>query len=93
MGVFSIVGNVLGAIGIPNNTVVGKALGSTLTATEKNRRKEGKKMNSIDNALSGNLRLGTDRFTGYIPVIIAAAVAFAIAIGGGLIRFGKKRRR
>ena len=43
--------------------------------------------------ISGNLRLGKDQFTGLIPVIIAAAVAMAIAFGGGLISFGKSKRK
>ena len=44
-------------------------------------------------AVAGNLRFGADKATGFIPIIIAAAVALAIAIGGGLFRVGRKRRR
>jgi hypothetical protein len=92
----NVVGKVAGAVGIPNNTIFGKALASNLSATEKNARNNAKNDNPVMSALnnvSGNVRLGTDRLTGLIPFVIAGAIALAIAFGGGLFRFGKKRRR
>lgn len=51
-----------------------------------------KAMSLFDN-IGGNVRLGKDTNTGLVPIVIAIAAAVAIAFGGGLIRFGRKKRR
>lgn len=45
------------------------------------------------NKPSGQIRFGSDSTQGFIPLLLAGALALAIAIGGGFVSFGKRKRR
>ena len=43
--------------------------------------------------VTGGFQFGSQASSGFIPILIAGAVAVAIAVGGGFFSFGKKSKR